>query len=92
VDQRHIHINLPVEPYVSIVVEGQDEFNASINLLVLSKMGNLHHIEYSGLHQLLNPRLGDNVRLLPSSLCEVSAGCKHNIVLSISKVEVDVLQ
>jgi hypothetical protein len=74
------------------MVARQEEFSASINLLVLAKMGNLHHIEYSGLHQLLNPWLGDRVRLLLSGLRPVFVGCEHFIVLSISKVEVIVLQ
>ena len=74
-----------------MMVAQQEEFNASVNHLVTTKMGNLHHIEHSGLHELLNPRLGDQVRLLPIFLRQISMECEHSIVLSISKVEVIVL-
>jgi hypothetical protein len=74
------------------MVARQEEFNACFNLLVMAKMGNLRHIEHSGLHQLLNPWMGDQVRLLPSCLCQVSVGCDHSIVLPISEIEFVVLQ
>jgi hypothetical protein len=51
---------------VSAMITQKEEFNASINLLVTTKMGNLHDIQHNGLCQPLNPWLGDEARLLPS--------------------------
>jgi hypothetical protein len=54
-------------------------------------MGNFHHIEHSLLHQPLNPRLGENVRLLPIFLRQVSVGGYHSVLIFVSKVEVIIL-
>jgi hypothetical protein len=92
VDQRRIHSNLPIDPQVLTMIALREEFNASVNLLMLAKMMNLHHVKYSGLHEIFNPWLGDYVRILPSGLHQVSVGCDHGIVISISKVKFVVLQ
>jgi hypothetical protein len=60
--------------------------------MMLAKVRNIHDIQYHELYQLLNERLGDYVRLLPSCLHQVSMRCKHGVVISISEVKVVVLQ
>jgi hypothetical protein len=74
------------------MISRKEEFNASINLMMSAKMRNFHYIKYSGLHQLLNPRMGDYVRVFPSCLHQVSMTGKHGVALSVSKVKVIVLQ
>jgi hypothetical protein len=74
------------------MIAQQEDFNASVNLLMPTKMRDLRYIEYRGLHQLFYPRLGDYARILPSRLHQISMGSEHGIVLSISKVKVIVLQ
>ena len=74
------------------MVSRQEEFNARVNLLVMDKMGNIHHIYHNGLRELLNPWLGDQVRLLSSYLCQVSVGCEHIIVIYVVDIKVIILQ
>jgi hypothetical protein len=59
---------------------------------MLAKMRDLHDIQYCGLRELLNPRLGDYARLLPSHIHQISKGHEHRMVLFVSKVKVIVLQ
>jgi len=59
---------------------------------MLAKVRDLHHVEYHGLRELLYPRLGDDVRLLSNRLHQISVRCEHHVVLSITKVEIIVLQ
>jgi hypothetical protein len=92
VDQHQIHSNPLVDPKVSTMIARQEEFNARVNFLMSAKMRNLHYIQYHGLRHLLNPWLGDYLRLLPSGLRQISMGCEHGVVLSISKVKIIVLQ
>jgi hypothetical protein len=74
------------------MIKLQEEFNASINLLMSTKMRNFHDIQYSGLHQDLYPRPGYYARILPSCLHQVSMRCVHGVVLSIDDIEITVLQ
>jgi hypothetical protein len=53
------------------MVAQQEVFNSSVNLLVAAKMGNFHHFEHNGLRQLLNPRMGDNARIITNCLPQV---------------------
>jgi hypothetical protein len=57
-----------------------------------AKMRDLHDVQYCGLRDLLYPRLGDYVSLLPSRLHQVSMRCEHCIVLSVSEFEFIVVQ
>jgi len=52
----------------------------------------LHYIQYCGMHQLLNPQLGDYARLLPSRLHQILMGHEHGVVLSVIEIKVVVLQ
>jgi hypothetical protein len=83
---------VPVEPYISSMIARQEEFNASVNLLMSAKVRDLHHVQYHGLRELLNPWLGDYVRLLPSHLHQISVRHEHRVVLSVTKIEIIVLQ
>jgi hypothetical protein len=74
------------------MVARQEDFNADINLLMLSEVGNLHHIQDYRSCDLLNPWLGDYIGLLPSHLHQVSMQHENCILISISKVEVTDLQ
>jgi hypothetical protein len=74
------------------MIAQQEEFNPIVNLLMSAKMRNLHHVEYSGLHQLLYPQLGDAAKLLPIGIRKKSMGREHGIVLSVVEIEITILQ
>jgi hypothetical protein len=74
------------------MIAHQEDFNAIVNLTMSAKVRYLHHIEYRGLCELLNPRLGDYARILPSHLHQISIGHEHRVVLYVPKVEIIVLQ
>jgi hypothetical protein len=74
------------------MIEFQEEFNTSVNLPMSAKVRDLHHVEYRGLREILYPSLGDDARLLTSDLHQIYVRHKHRIVLSITKVEIVVLQ
>jgi hypothetical protein len=44
------------------------------------------------MHELLNPRMGDQARLLPICLHQISVRHEHRAVISVSNVEVIVIQ
>jgi hypothetical protein len=88
VDQRQIHSHAPIKPQIPSMVARQEEFNTSVNLLMSIKVGDLHHVQDRGSREILNPRLGDYLGLLPSRLHHLPLRHEHRIVLPISEVEV----
>jgi hypothetical protein len=70
------------------MIAQQEEFNASVNLLMLAEVGDLHHVQDHGVCNLLNPWQGNYLGLLPSRLHQVPMWCEYRIVLSISEVDV----
>jgi hypothetical protein len=53
-----------------------------------AKVGDFNHIQDRGVHELLNPRLGDYIGLLPICLHQVPMRHEYRIVLLVSRVEV----
>jgi hypothetical protein len=74
------------------MVAPQEEFKARVNLLMSSKVGDLHHVQDRQPCNLFNPWLGNNLGLLPHHLHQVPMWCKHHIFLSVSKVEITNLE
>ena len=91
-DQTLIHSDMLVKPHISFMVARHEEFNASVNLLMLSEVSGLHYIQDHRLRELLNPWLGDYARLLPSRSHQIPMRRDHHIFLPISEVKVFILQ
>jgi hypothetical protein len=70
----------------------QEEFNARVNLMMSVEVCNLHHIQDGRSCDLLDPRLGNDLRLLPNRLFQVAMWCKHRIILPIAKVKITYLK
>jgi hypothetical protein len=59
---------------------------------VSSEVRNLHDIEQGGLHEVMGPRLGHYLRILPLSLGQVLMWGEHVVNFAISEVEFAKLQ
>jgi hypothetical protein len=82
-EQRRIDGDTPVQPWVTAMEARQQEFNASINLLVPSKVGYLYYVQDGGPRNVHGPRLGDDLRLLPLGPSQILVWCEHAIVLAV---------
>jgi hypothetical protein len=64
----------------------QQEINAGVNLLVPSKMWNLHYIQKGGLREVHRPRLRDDFHLRSLCLGHIFVRHEHAIALTVSQV------
>jgi hypothetical protein len=60
------------------------DINTCVNLLVPSKVRNIHYIQEGGLLKVHSPRLGDYFQVLPLRPSQVFVSSEHNMVLVVS--------